>query len=110
MSGHDLAREPGLGEQSDHRLGEMPLTVRPMQPLNGAKRSRDEPGPSHSADSPTAAPPPKKVRMIKSKSRLQRPLRPWIRRRRTGISCMPSSRNTKRWPDIEMNGRRSVMN
>ena len=25
MSGHDLAREPGLGEQRDHRLGEMPL-------------------------------------------------------------------------------------
>ena len=24
MSGHDLAREPGLGEQRDHRLGEMP--------------------------------------------------------------------------------------
>ena len=27
MSGHDLAREPGLGEQRDHRLGEMPLPV-----------------------------------------------------------------------------------
>ena len=25
MSGHSLAREPGLGEQRDHRLGEMPL-------------------------------------------------------------------------------------
>ena len=25
MSGHDMAREPGLGEQRDHRLGEMPL-------------------------------------------------------------------------------------
>ena len=24
MSGHDLASEPGLGEQRDHRLGEMP--------------------------------------------------------------------------------------
>ena len=45
MSGHDLAREPGLGEQKDHRLGEMPLTVRPVQPLIGAKRSRDGPGP-----------------------------------------------------------------
>ena len=63
LSGHDIALEPGLGEQRDHRLGEMPLPVRLMQPLIGAKRLRDGPGPSHSADSPTAAPPPKKVRM-----------------------------------------------
>ena len=61
MSGHDLAREPGLGEQRDHRLGEMPLPVPPAQPLIGAKRQRDGPGPSHSVDSPTAAPPPKRV-------------------------------------------------
>ena len=54
MSGHDLAREPGLGEQRDHRLGEMPLPVQPAQPLIGAKRQRD---------SPTAAPPPKRVRV-----------------------------------------------
>ena len=60
MSGHDLAREPGLGEQRDHRLGEMPLPVQPAQPLIGAKRQRDGPGPSHS---PTAAPPLKKVRV-----------------------------------------------
>ena len=63
MSGHDLAREPGLGEQRDHRLGEMPLPVQPAQPLIGAKRQRDGPGPSHSIDSPTAAPPPKRVRV-----------------------------------------------
>ena len=63
MSGHDLAREPGLGEQRDHRLGEMPLPVQPVQPLIGAKRLRDAPGPSHSADSPTAAPPLKRVKM-----------------------------------------------
>ena len=63
MSGHDLAREPGLGEQRDHRLGEMPLPVQPAQPLIGAKRQRDGPGPSHSVDSPTAAPPPKRVRV-----------------------------------------------
>ena len=63
MSGHDLAREPGLGEQRDHRLGEMPLPVQPAQPLIGAKRQRDGPGPSHSVDSPTAAPPLKKVRV-----------------------------------------------
>ena len=31
--GHDLAREPGLDEQRDHRLGEMHLPVRPLQPL-----------------------------------------------------------------------------
>ena len=63
MSGHDLAREPGLGEQRDHQLGDMPLPVRPLQPLIGAKRSRDGPGPSHSADSPTAPPPQKRVKM-----------------------------------------------
>ena len=63
MSGHDLAREPGLGEQRDHRLGEMPLPVQPAQPLIGAKRQRDGPGPSHSVDSPTSAPPPKRVRV-----------------------------------------------
>ena len=61
MSGHDLAREPGLGEQRDHRLG--PLPTQPVQPLIGAKRLRDGPGPSHSVDSPTAAPPPKRVRV-----------------------------------------------
>ena len=38
MSGHDLAREPKLGEQRDHRLGEMPLPNQPAQPLIGAKR------------------------------------------------------------------------
>ena len=63
LSGHDLAREPGLGEQRDHRLGEMPLPVQPAQPLIGAKRQRDGPGPSHSVDSPTAAPPSKRVRV-----------------------------------------------
>ena len=41
MSGHDLARDSGLGEQRDHWLGEMPLPVRPVQPLFGAKRSRE---------------------------------------------------------------------
>ena len=30
MSGHDLAREPGLGEQKDYRLGEMPMPVSPI--------------------------------------------------------------------------------
>ena len=63
MSGHDLAREPGLGENMDYRLGGMPLQIQPAQPLIGAKRQRDGPGPSHSVDSPTAAPPPKRVRV-----------------------------------------------
>ena len=63
LSGHDLAREPGLGEQRYHRLGEMPLPVQPAQPLIGAKRQRDGPGLSNSVDSPTAAPPPKRVRV-----------------------------------------------
>ena len=66
MSEHDLALVPGLGEQRVCRLGEMLKPVRPSysaQPLFGSKRSRDEPAPLHSVDSPTAAPPPKKVRM-----------------------------------------------
>ena len=63
MSGHDSAREPELGEQKDHRLGEMPLPVQPAQPLIGAKRLSDGPGPSHSVDSPTAAPPLKRVKV-----------------------------------------------
>ena len=62
MSGHDLAREPGRGEQRDHRLDTMPLPVQPVQPLIGAKRLRDGPGPSNSADSPTTGPPLKRVR------------------------------------------------
>ena len=63
ISGHDLAHEPGVGEQRDHGLGEIPLPVRPVQPLIGAKRSRNGPDPSHSADSPTVAPPQKRVKM-----------------------------------------------
>ena len=63
MSGHDLAREPELGEQRDHRLGEMALLVQPEQPLIGAKRLRDGPDPSHSVDSPTPAPPLKRVKV-----------------------------------------------
>ena len=64
MSGHDLARDPGLGEQRDHRLGEMLLPTQPVQTLIGVKRLCDGPGPSHSVDSPTAAPPPKRVGVI----------------------------------------------
>ena len=30
MSGHDMAREQGLGEQWDYRLGEMPMPVSPI--------------------------------------------------------------------------------
>ena len=63
ISRHNLAREPGLGEQKDHRLVEMHLPVRPVHSLIVAKQLRDGPGPSHSADSPTAAPPLKRVKM-----------------------------------------------
>ena len=48
MSGHDLAREPGLEEQTDYRLGEMPISVCSKsisQPLFVSKRPRDGPGP-----------------------------------------------------------------
>ena len=63
MSGHDLAREPGLGEQMDHRLGEMPLPAEPAQTLIGARRLCDGLGPSDSVDSPTAASPLKRVKV-----------------------------------------------
>ena len=63
MSGHDLAGQPGLGEQRDPRLGEMPLPVQPVQPLVGANRLRDGPGPSHSAEYTTAATPLKRMKM-----------------------------------------------
>ena len=66
MSGRDLARDPGLGEQRNYRLGQIPMPIRPSssaQPLFGSKRSRIGPAPSHSVDSPTAAPPSKKLRM-----------------------------------------------
>ena len=38
MSGYDLAPEPGLGEQRDHRLGEMPL---PVQPASRSSELKD---------------------------------------------------------------------
>ena len=61
MSGHNIAHSSRRAEGSPARGDALP--VRLMQPLIGAKRLRDGPGPSHSADSPTAALPPKKVRM-----------------------------------------------
>ena len=40
MSGHDLAREPGLDEQRDHRLGEMPLPVRNDHVMGRARHTQ----------------------------------------------------------------------
>ena len=94
MSGHDLAREPGLGEQRDHRLSEMPISVQPVQPLIGAKKLRDGSGPSHSVDSPTAAPPLKRVRMNEIEIQTWRLLRRWRKMRRIKASCVPSCRST----------------
>ena len=65
MSGYDLSREPGLGEQRDYRLKAMPLPDRiysSTQPLLGFERSRNGPDPSYSVDSPTAVPPSNKVK------------------------------------------------
>ena len=64
MSGNDLDREPGLGEQRDYKLGEIPIPIRPSssaQPLFGSKRSRDWPASSHSVYSLFAAPPSKEM-------------------------------------------------
>ena len=93
MSGHDLAREPGLGEQRDHRLGEMPLPVQPAQPLIGAKRQRDGPGPSHSVDSPTAAPPSKKVRVSEIEIQTSETIETLEKRRKIRASCVQNSRS-----------------
>ena len=87
MPGHDLACEPGLGEQRDYMMVEMPMPVRPCfsaQPLFGSKVSRNGPVPSHSMDSSSAAPPSKKVRlneiemqMAETSETLEKRLKDW---------------------------------
>ena len=61
--GSRLSSRTWTGRAEGLPVREMPLPVQPLQLLVGAKRSCDRPSPSHSADSPTAAPPMKKVRM-----------------------------------------------
>ena len=95
MSGHDLARDSGLGEQRDHQLGEMPLPVRPVQPLIGAKRSCDGLGSSHSADSPTAAPPLKRVKMSELEIQTSETIETLEKNEKNRNSCMPSWRSTR---------------
>ena len=63
MSGHELAREPGIGGQRDHRLCRMPRSSSTCAAAHRRKRLRDGPGPSFSVDSSTAAPPLKRMRM-----------------------------------------------
>ena len=94
MSGHDLTREPGLGEQRDHRLGEMPLPIQQVQPLIGAKILRDGPGLSHSADSPTAAPPLKRVRMNEIEIQTSETIETLEKNEKDRGSCMPIWRST----------------
>ena len=96
ISGHDLAREPGLGEQKDHQLGEMPLPTQPAQPLIGAKRLRDGPGPSHSVDSPTAAPHPKRVRVNEKEIQTSETIETLEKKERDQSECVPSSRSIGR--------------
>ena len=86
ISGHDLVREPGLGEQGDYRLGEMPLPVQPEQPHIEAKRSRDGPGSSHSADSPTAVLPMTKFRMNEIQIQTAETNELWRQKTKTGSS------------------------
>ena len=84
-TGHDLAREPGLGDQKDYRLEDMSMPVQSdisAHPLFGSKGSRD--GPAYSADSPTAAPPSMKVKMneieiktAETKEILEKRVRDW---------------------------------
>ena len=94
ISGHDLAREPGLAEQRDHRLGEMPLPTQPAQPLIGAKRLQDGPGLSHSVDSPTAAPPLKRVRVSEIEIQTSDKIETLEKKEREmRASCVPNSRS-----------------
>ena len=94
MSGHDLAREPEPGEQRDHRLCEMPLPNQPVQPLIGAKRLRDWPGPSHSADSPTHAPLLKRVKMNEIEIQISETIETLAKKERVRGNCMRSWRST----------------
>ena len=107
MSGHDLAREPGLGEQRDRRLGEMPLPVQPAQPLIGAKRLRDGPGPSHSVDSPTAAPPLKRVKVSEIEIQTSETIET-LEKKGIRTSCVSSCRSTGQNLEKGTNGRRSL--
>ena len=109
MTGHDLARELELDEERDYRLGEMPLPVRPAQPLIGAKRSGDEPGPPHSADFSTAAPSSKKVKMNEMEILISETTgeiesrRRWIDRK-----CMSTWKSENRFPRNETSGRKDM--
>ena len=107
---NDLAREPGLCEQKDYRLGDMPRPVHPSssaQPLFGSKRSRDGPAPSHSVDSPIAAPPSKKVRMNEIEIQTAETSETLKKGTKTGKHCALSLMNTKRKRKIVTNGRES---
>ena len=108
MSGHDLAREPGLGEQRDHRLGEMPLPVQHAQPLIGAKRLHDGPGPSHSVDSPTTAPPLKRVKVSEIEIQTSETIETLKKKKGIRTSCVPSCRSTGQYLEKGTNGRRSL--
>ena len=108
MFGHDLAREPGIGEQSDYRLWEMPLPVRPAQPLIGAKRSRDGSDPSHSVDSPRSAPPSKKVRLSEIEIQTAETRDTLKKGAKAGKNCALNLMNTKRERKIVTNGRKSI--
>ena len=91
---HDLAREPGLGEQRDHRLGEMPLPVQPAQPLIGAKRQRDGPGRHTLSTPPTAAPPLKRVRVSEIEIQTSETIETLEKKREIRVSCVPNFRST----------------
>ena len=88
----DLARERGLGEQTDYRPGEMTLAVHPSsmtEPPQRSKRSRDGPGPSHSIDSSTAALPSKKIKLNNIEVQAAETIRTLDKKRErlAGIAC-----------------------
>ena len=90
MSGHDLAREPGLEEQTDYRPGEMPISVRSK---STSQRPRDGPGPYNSADSSSAAPSSEKAKTNEIEIQTAETSKNLEKRARTGRSVMSGGGN-----------------
>ena len=89
MSGHDLAREPGLSKQRDYRLKEISLAVRPnsfAQPLLGARRSRNRPVLLTRRNFRQQRLHPSRSRRTRCKSKFRKHPIPWTRRRKIGRS------------------------
>ena len=88
----------------------MPLPVQPAQPLIGAKRLHDAPGPSHSVDSPTADPPRKRLKVSEIEIETSETIETLEKKERdqNELFCVPSCRSTGKYLEKGTNGRRSL--